>query len=198
MSEAQTADPIPEAPADEEVEGLAQALRNLAEGAEQEDRTILYKAAAALRRSTATDKPGVREAALEEAALCRGVRQGRRSRRVRPLRRTTVQPTCPAGSVAACALGLAQVICAPPPFHHGRREVSDQLSETVRCGDCKYFVRDGKCGFLATPEGRDKSRPFSHAPFWVWSDCYSDREQVRAAATSRCSTFAQRQESPNV
>ena len=68
MSEAQTADPIPEAPADEEVEGLAQALRNLAEGAEQEDRTILYKAAAALRRSTATDKPGVREAALEEAA----------------------------------------------------------------------------------------------------------------------------------
>lgn len=75
--------------------------------------------------------------------------------------------------------------------------MSDQLSETVRCGDCKYFVRDGKCGFLATPEGRDKSRPFSHAPFWVWSDCYSDREQVRAAATSRCSTFAQRQESPN-
>ena len=62
------ADPIPEAPADEEVEGLAQALRNLAEGAEQEDRTILYKAAAALRRSTETDKPGVREAALEEAA----------------------------------------------------------------------------------------------------------------------------------
>lgn len=57
------ADPIPEAPADEEVEGLAQALRNLAEGAEQEDRTILYKAAAALRRSTETDKPGVREAA---------------------------------------------------------------------------------------------------------------------------------------
>ena len=74
----------------------------------------------------------------------------------------------------------------------------DKLSETVRCGDCKYFVRDGKCGFLATPEGRDKSRPFSHAPFWVWSDCYSDREQVRAAATSRCSTFARRQESPNV
>ena len=62
------ADPIPEAPADEEVEGLAQALRNLAEGAEQEDRVILYKAAAALRRPTETDKPGVREAALEEAA----------------------------------------------------------------------------------------------------------------------------------
>ena len=78
------------------------------------------------------------------------------------------------------------------------RELRKHLRETVRCGDCKYFVRDGKCGFLATPEGRDKSRPFSHAPFWVWSDCYSDREQVRAAATSRCSTFAQRQESPNV
>lgn len=59
---------VSEAPADEEVEGLAQALRNLAEGAEQEDRTILYKAAAALRRSTETDKPGAREAALEEAA----------------------------------------------------------------------------------------------------------------------------------
>jgi hypothetical protein len=51
----------------------------------------------------------------------------------------------------------------------------------VKCGDCKYFVRDGKCRFLDTPEGRDKSRPFSHAPFWVWSDCYSDKEQVRGS-----------------
>lgn len=68
------ADPIPEAPADEEVEGLAQALRNLAEGAEQEDRTILYKAADALRRSTKTDKPGVREAALE-AGVARFARE---------------------------------------------------------------------------------------------------------------------------
>lgn len=64
---------------------------------------------------------------------------------------------------------------------------------TVRCGDCRYFVRDGKCSFLQTPEGRAKDRPFEHAPFWVWSDVYSDREQVRANVTSRCAAFAERQ-----
>jgi len=55
-----------------------------------------------------------------------------------------------------------------------------QLSEKVRCGDCKYFVRDGKCSFHQSAAGQDKSRPFAHAPFWVWSDCYSDREQAYA------------------
>lgn len=59
----------------------------------------------------------------------------------------------------------------------------------VRCGDCRFFVRDGHCGFLASPEGR-QPREFSHAPFWVWSDCYSDKEQVRADVTSACPTFA--------
>jgi hypothetical protein len=58
----------------------------------------------------------------------------------------------------------------------------------VRCGDCKYFVRDGNCGFLASPAGR-APRQFEHAPFWVWSDCYSDREQVRQDVTSACPTF---------
>lgn len=60
----------------------------------------------------------------------------------------------------------------------------------IKCGDCKYFVRDGKCRFLDTPEGRDKSRPFAHAPFWVWSDVYSDKEQVRASVETACKTFA--------
>jgi hypothetical protein len=60
----------------------------------------------------------------------------------------------------------------------------------VKCGDCKYFVRDGKCGFLETAEGRDKLRPFAHAPFWVWSDCYSDKEQVRGSVETACKTFA--------
>ena len=60
----------------------------------------------------------------------------------------------------------------------------------VRCGACKHFVRDGRCGYLDTPEGRSKDRPFAHAPFWVWSDCYSDKEQVRSGVTSACVTFA--------
>lgn len=64
------------------------------------------------------------------------------------------------------------------------------MSDLVKCGDCKYFVRNGKCGFLQTAEGRDPARQFEHAPFWVWSDCYSDREQVRTNATSACPTFA--------
>lgn len=63
------------------------------------------------------------------------------------------------------------------------------MGEKVRCGDCRYFVRDGNCGYLASEEGRKPGRPFEHAPFWVWSDCYSDREQVRSAVTSACPTF---------
>ena len=61
--------------------------------------------------------------------------------------------------------------------------------EQVLCGDCRHFVRDGKCNYLSTPEGRDPKRPFEQAPFWVWSDCYSDKEQVRADVTSACPTF---------
>ena len=61
--------------------------------------------------------------------------------------------------------------------------------EMVRCGDCRNFVRDGKCNYLNTPEGRDPKRKFEHAPFWVWSDCYSDRELVRLDVTSCCPTF---------
>lgn len=63
------------------------------------------------------------------------------------------------------------------------------MSKNVKCGDCKHFVRNGKCGFLQTAEGRDPARKFEHAPFWVWSDCYSDKEQVRADVTSACPTF---------
>ena len=60
----------------------------------------------------------------------------------------------------------------------------------VKCGDCKFFVRNGRCNFLDTPEGRSPDRKFEHAPFWVWSDCYSDKEQVRANVESACPTFA--------
>ncbi len=63
----------------------------------------------------------------------------------------------------------------------------------VKCGDCKYFVREGRCGFLDSPEGRFPGRTFEHAPFWVWSDCYSDKEQVKALAVSACPTFAGRE-----
>jgi hypothetical protein len=65
--------------------------------------------------------------------------------------------------------------------------------DIVKCGDCRHFVRDGACRFFQTPEGRAKDRPFERAPFWVWSDCYSDREQVRRDVTSACPTFAVRQ-----
>lgn len=60
---------------------------------------------------------------------------------------------------------------------------------SVKCGDCKHFVRDGKCGWYSSAEGKRKDHPFAHAPFWVWSDCYSDREQVRSGVTSLCPTF---------
>jgi hypothetical protein len=72
--------------------------------------------------------------------------------------------------------------------------MTDQkATELVLCGDCKYFVRDGNCGYLSTPEGRDPKRPFATAPFWVWSDCYSDREQVRSNVTSACPVFSARE-----
>jgi hypothetical protein len=63
------------------------------------------------------------------------------------------------------------------------------VGEMVKCGECKYFARDGKCAFLASPEGKAPDRPFAHAPFWVWSDCYSDKEQVFAGKETRCPTF---------
>jgi hypothetical protein len=62
----------------------------------------------------------------------------------------------------------------------------------VYCGDCRYFVRDGVCGYLRSEAGRSPNRPFAQAPFWVWSDCYSDREQVRSNVTSCCATFEPR------
>lgn len=63
-------------------------------------------------------------------------------------------------------------------------------TKRVQCGDCMHFVRDGRCRYLETPEGRAKDRPFGHAPFWVWSDCYSDKEQVRSTVETTCSTFS--------
>ena len=62
----------------------------------------------------------------------------------------------------------------------------------VKCGDCRYFVRDGNCSFLLSPEGRDPQRKFEHSPFWVWSDCYSDKEQVFKATETLCTTFSAR------
>lgn len=62
----------------------------------------------------------------------------------------------------------------------------------VKCGDCQHFVRDGKCRFFDTPAGKAKDRPFAFAPFWVWSDLYSDKEQVRASVESMCATFVAR------
>lgn len=59
----------------------------------------------------------------------------------------------------------------------------------VRCGDCRYFAREGRCDFLTSEAGRQPGRPFAHAPFWVWSDCYSDREQVRSGVETLCPTF---------
>lgn len=59
----------------------------------------------------------------------------------------------------------------------------------VRCGDCAHFIRDGRCDYLASPEGREPGRAFAHAPFWVWSDCFSDKEQVRSDVTTLCPTF---------
>ena len=62
--------------------------------------------------------------------------------------------------------------------------------ETVKCGDCEHFVKNGRCGWHASAEGKRKDHPFAHAPFWVWSDCYSDKEQVRADVETACKTFA--------
>lgn len=63
------------------------------------------------------------------------------------------------------------------------------MSEKVRCGECRYFVRDGKCNFFASEKGQDKSRAFQFAPFWAWSDFYSDHEQVRSDVATLCPTF---------
>lgn len=60
---------------------------------------------------------------------------------------------------------------------------------TVKCGECRYFVRDGKCSWYGSADEKRAGRPFGHAPFWVWSDCYSDKEQVRASVESACPTF---------
>ena len=62
-------------------------------------------------------------------------------------------------------------------------------TQKVRCGDCKHFVRDGNCNYTNTPAYQAKDRPFGHAPFWVWSDCYSDKEQVRSTTETMCVTF---------
>lgn len=67
------------------------------------------------------------------------------------------------------------------------------MADKVRCGDCRYFVRDGRCGFMNSEAYRAPNRPFEHAPFWVWSDCYSDREQVRSNVETCCPTFEARQ-----
>ncbi len=60
---------------------------------------------------------------------------------------------------------------------------------TVRCGDCAYFVRDGECSATRSARYKNPARPFAEAPFWVWSDCYSDREQVRSNVESKCAMF---------
>lgn len=62
----------------------------------------------------------------------------------------------------------------------------------VLCGDCKYFVRDGRCSYTDTLAYCAADRPFGHAPFWVWSDCYSDKEQVRSTTETMCVTFEAR------
>lgn len=66
----------------------------------------------------------------------------------------------------------------------------------VACGECVHFIRDGKCNWNASADAKRKDRPFAHAPFWVWSDCYSDKEQVRADVQSACPTFAPKETAP--
>jgi hypothetical protein len=48
---------------------------------------------------------------------------------------------------------------------------------TVKCGDCAYFVRDGRCDWNKSADFKRPDRPFAHAPFWVWSDCYSTKSR---------------------
>jgi hypothetical protein len=57
----------------------------------------------------------------------------------------------------------------------------------VKCGDCRFFSRDGKCDWYEK-EGKN-THPFAHAPFWVWSDYHNDTELVRATTESTCVTF---------
>lgn len=59
----------------------------------------------------------------------------------------------------------------------------------VKCGDCEYFVRDGSCNFMRSEKGKREGRPFGEAPFWVWSDCYSDKELVRSEKETACGVF---------
>jgi hypothetical protein len=68
--------------------------------------------------------------------------------------------------------------------------------QKVRCGDCAFFVRDGKCRYLQSEEGISPNRRFEEAPFWVWSDCYSDKEQVRSNVESCCAVFKAREIQP--
>ena len=70
--------------------------------------------------------------------------------------------------------------------------MNKQSTTKVKCGECKWFVRNGNCSFLSSPEGRDRNRQFEHAPFWVWSDCYSDKEQVFETTETLCPTYAAR------
>ena len=72
MPQAQTAGPIPEAPADEEVEGRTDLLERLEQpcalneyGMVELHPDVITEIVAALRRSTESDKPGRREAVLE-------------------------------------------------------------------------------------------------------------------------------------
>jgi len=67
--------------------------------------------------------------------------------------------------------------------------MEQETYKTIKCGDCRHFIRNGKCNFFGSAEGKSKDRAFDFAPFWVWSDCYSDKEQVRSDVTSACSTF---------
>lgn len=66
---------------------------------------------------------------------------------------------------------------------------SPALRAQVKCGDCEHFVKNGRCHWYASADAKRKDRPFAHAPFWVWSDCYSDKELVRADVETSCKTF---------
>lgn len=61
----------------------------------------------------------------------------------------------------------------------------------IKCGDCLHFIRNGKCGWHESKDAEQK-HSFAYAPFWVWSDALSDKEQVRADVTSACPTFSKK------
>ena len=58
-----------------------------------------------------------------------------------------------------------------------------------KCGDCIHFERDGKCNYFFSEKGKSQNRKFDEAPFWVWSDCYSDKEQVFENKETKCIVF---------